>query len=94
MEKEIQKIIDELKPEIKKRAVFRFSDELKKEGKGIVFANTAINLNPPVITIFTKTINDSIKRKLREIITHEIIHTFTADERVAYGKQAKLDIFK
>lgn len=94
MEEKIKKIIEELKPKIKKRAVFRFSDQIKKQGDKIVLADTMINLRPPVITIFTKAIDSHIKARLREIITHELIHTYTADEKIAYRKQGELNFFK
>lgn len=95
IEKEVEKLIEQLKPEIRKRFVFRFSDDLLKENKNrIVLANTMSGMKPPLITFFNKTIGNHIRAQLKEIISHEIIHTFTKDERDAYGKQGKLKFFK
>lgn len=94
IEKEIEMMIGQSKPEVKNRFVFRFSDEYLEDNKRAVLANIALGLKPPVITFFSKTISERFKSQLRETLNHEIIHTFTKDERVAYGKQGKVNFLK
>lgn len=93
IEKQINKLLNQLKPEIKKRAVYRFSNAEKKEGKRIVLASTT-NFNPPLITFYSKTIANEITITLKRVINHELIHTFTKSEREVYGKERKMNFFK
>ena len=92
---QIKELIKQLKPEIRKRAAFKFGD-YKFEDNKIVLADTAFLTKPPVITFYLQSIsriaiNENI---LKQIIAHEIIHTFSKSERQAYGKQNKMNIFK
>lgn len=94
LKKEITKLIKKLKPEIRQRATFIFG-EYKTEGDGLVLADTAYMTEPPVITFYLKSIEkiDINENILKQIISHEIIHTFSKSERDAYSKQNNISFF-
>jgi hypothetical protein len=51
---------------------------------------------PPVITFYLKSIEkiDINENILKQIISHEIIHTFSRSEQEAYSKQKNMSFFK
>lgn len=92
---QIDKLLDSLKPEIRARAVFVFRDRKEEIGGRTVLADTAYLTEPPVIAFYLETIeqmNPSVE-VLRQIISHELIHTFSKSEIEAYSKQGKMDFF-
>jgi len=93
IEREIIKLIKNLKPEIKKRAVFLFND-YKREKDKLILADTELFSNPPVITFYLRSIEKIFINELKNYLSHEIIHTFTKNEQDAYSKQNKMDFFK
>jgi predicted Zn-dependent protease with MMP-like domain len=92
---QITKLIEDLKPEICQRATFNFGDYKIEENK-LVLADTSYMTKPPVITFYLQSIEkiNPNENTLKEIISHEIIHTFSKNERDAYSKQNKMNIFK
>lgn len=68
----IEEQINHLKPELKKKFVYRFTDE-----ESNAYADTQY-LNPPMITFYIKNIekmtDKPMKQSIRELITHELIH--------------------
>jgi hypothetical protein len=95
LKEKITELIKELKPEIRDRAAFKFGD-YKFEDNKLVLADTAFLTKPPVITFYLQSIARIAvdKNVLKQIISHEIIHTFSKSERQAYGKQNKMNIFQ
>lgn len=92
----IEQLLNTLKPEIRQRAVFVFRDRKGgAEGK-TVLADTAYLTEPPVITFYLETIEkmSPSMEALKQIISHELIHTFSKNEVEAYGKQGSMDFFR
>lgn len=61
-----------------------------------MLADTTYMTQPPVITFYLKSIekigvNENI---LKQIISHEIVHTFSKSELQAYSKQNNMNFFK
>lgn len=95
LKNQITNLIKELKPEIRQRAAFVFG-EYKIEGNKLVLADTTYMTQPPVITFYLKSIEkiDINENILKQIISHEIIHTFSRSEREASSKQNNISFFK
>lgn len=92
---QIEQLLKTLKPEIKERAVFMFGSS-KNEGDGtMALADTAFMSEPPVITFYLETIEriNPSEEALKQIISHELIHTFSKSELDAYSKQGSMDFF-
>ncbi|MEI6499350.1 MAG: hypothetical protein WCO23_05290 [bacterium] len=92
----IEKLIEELKPEIQQRATFVFGEFKAEKDNQLVLADTAYMTEPPLITFYLQSIekispDDDV---LKQIISHEIIHTFSKSEDDAYSKQDSMNIFK
>lgn len=68
----IEEQIEKLKPELRNKFVYRFSNENSN-----AFADTQY-LVPALITFYVKNIekmtDKPIKQSIRELITHELIH--------------------
>ncbi len=99
LEEEIENQINFLRPEIRKRAIFRSVID----GDEKVFASCNRSLNPALITFninsWANEIEPKIKRNIREVLTHELIHTMqdlsqSGVEAEAYEKQNKLNFFE
>ena len=93
----IENKINELKPEIKKRFVYRYTDE-----KSNSFATTQY-FEPPMITFYLENIlkvkDKPIDIFIKELLTHEIIHVIQPvfqeyKEGEATSKFQKLNFFK
>lgn len=93
---QIDDLINGLKPEIKERAVFVFRERKDESDGRMVLADTAYMTEPPVITFYLETIErmNPTREELREIISHELIHTFSRSEIEAYSKQGKMNFFR
>ena len=94
IEKEITKLLKELKPEFKD-IVFIFNDKLVKENGKIQLAYCDHTVNPKLICFNTSSIEEMFRDRLKEIIRHEIAHIFTINEQEAKLRQASdlFDIF-
>lgn len=70
----IEEQIEQLKPELKEKFVYRFTDEASNKYAEISY------FIPPLITFYSKNIekmtDKPIKQSIRELITHELIHVF------------------
>lgn len=93
IQRKIEELVNTLKPEIRDKAVFIFSDEKIILSDKVVLANNNNTFEPPVITIFVKAINDMFTVELQKIIAHEIIHCFTRKEEEAYQRQGKTSLW-
>lgn len=93
---QISNLIGLLKPEIRNRATFVFGDTKDEATEKLVLADTAFMTHPPVITFYLKSIErmNVSEDILRQIISHEIIHTFSKSELEAYSKQKDMDFFE
>lgn len=92
---QIEQLLETLRPEIRDRAVFMFGSS-KNEGDGtMTLADTAFMSEPPVITFYLETIEriNPSEEALKQIISHELIHTFSKSELDAYSKQGSMDFF-
>ena len=96
LKNQIINLIKELKPEIQQRATFIFAEYKGETSNRLVLADTTYMTQPPVITFYLKSIEkiDINENILKQIISHEIIHTFSRSEREAYSKQNNISFFK
>jgi len=89
----IEEQIDLLKPELKKKFVFRIIDE-----KSNNFAMTQSYYNPPMITFYSNNIkkmtDKPIKQSIRELITHELIHALQVSGIGKHRENEAIDKFK
>jgi len=92
LQQEIETQLGLLKPEIKDWAVFNFDEVAKHNEKAMA---SHIGLKPSLITFHLKTMRRPLVRWIREIITHELIHSIqeVKSEPEAYEKQKKLNFF-
>lgn len=98
IEKVIVELLEELKPELKERAVFQIIDE----DNGKTLATCERTFNPPKITFYLKSIKREFRTRLKSIISHELVHTFQKselygrfqDEKEAYSKMDEIKFFK
>lgn len=95
LKNQIVELIKALKPEIRERAAFVFGGYKGEASDRFVLADTAFMTVPPVITFYLKAIEEmgTTENILEQIISHEIIHTFSKNELEAYSKQNFMDFF-
>ena len=96
-------LIDNLKPSIKDRVIFRFSDEIKRaegdqNGQGYYQAMNIRFLEKDLITIYPKVLVGVCEKmtiqQIKDVITHELVHCFTPDEKTANEKVKTMNFFK
>lgn len=93
---QIEHLLDRLKPEIRKRAVFIYRERKEGSDGRNVLADTSYLTEPPVIAFYLSTIGEMNpdEETLKQIISHELIHTFSKNEIEAYSRQVTMDFFK
>lgn len=93
---QIEHLLDVLKPEIRKRAVFIYRERKDEVDGRTVLADTSYLTDPPVITFYLNAISEMnpSDTTLRQIICHELIHTFSKNEIDAYSMQGELKFFR
>jgi len=98
VEEEIEILIEELKPEIKKRFGYVFRENIKRDNNSTITAETHQYLNPKMIIFYTNAISEvyysGLKKWMKEIIKHEVAHLFTENEKEAAKKEKAFNIFK
>lgn len=92
VENYIEEVMEnDLKPEIKNRIIYQITDE----DSGILAA-TYHSFRPFLIKFYSTNIqrlqDEDLKGRIKRIISHEVAHTFGANERQAIENQ-KLNIF-
>lgn len=81
----VEEEIDLLKPELKDKFSYRFTDE-----ESGAYATTILGLNPPMIVFYTKNIekmtDKPMRQSVRELISHELLHVLGIEhgERVQH----------
>ena len=100
IEKELELLIENVKDELKNKAVFKS----ERTRNGDILATTNYFVKPYLITFYLEKIKDVVEPKiinyLKTIITHEMIHCIQGSvhdpmkEKDAYDKMDKLNIFK
>jgi len=105
IEKELRKILDTLKPELKNR-VFLFDDKIeymegvlegdaKRENyyRTVVLGRCNMNMKPPVIRFYLGSLEKHIREYLEGIVKHEMVHSFEIrDEWRAHQQDKELSI--
>jgi len=94
IEKEITKLLKELKPEFKE-LVYTTDNKLKINTKNeTILATCSYMTEPKVINFHLGSIEKLFRERLKEIIRHEIVHDFTTSEKEAYAKQKDFQVFQ
>ena len=93
IEGEIERQLSLVKPELKSKFVYRIID--KAQDKKIL-ATLDKTYYPPLMTIVLDNIERELRTRLREIITHEIIHVlqYRGEEPEAYRKQGFMKFYR
>ena len=90
----IDEMMENLKPELREKVVWRFSDEIKKENENsIVRADINQNFHPALITFYSTAIVNGYREDCMNLIGHEIGHLFSKNEESASRLENKRKIF-
>ena len=92
----IEQRMDQVDPKLLKQLKWIIKDGVEGDMESIFLATTT-RYNPPLIIFYPEAMLKSHKDKIDidGIIQHEVIHAcFRGDERQAYNKQGKINVFK
>lgn len=98
LEQELEELFGKIKPELKDKFVFGSTRQGDRKWGGITNRLT----NPPTISIYINSLEEtyrpSLIKAIKTLISHEIIHTFQPKtmpnmEKEAYQKQGEINFF-